>query len=86
MFIHLGRDTLVYEHEVIAIIDLDTVVDSRATQEFLELASVEGRLLRVDEHGKEKAAVLTDHGVYLSPISSSTLAKRARFIDDLPSV
>jgi len=84
MFIHLGRDTLVYEHEVIAIVDLDTIREAQATREYLELADVERRIIRVDEEGKEKSAVITDHGTYLSPISSATLMKRATFIKELP--
>lgn len=83
MFIHLGRDTLVYDKAVVAIVDLSTIGESKATQEYLELAEVEGRVIRVDDKGKEKSAVITDDGTYLSPISSSTLRKRASFVDSL---
>jgi hypothetical protein len=84
MFIHLGRDTLVYQQQIIAIIDLDTIADSPATREYIELAEVEGRIVRVDDDGKAKSAIITDCATYLSPISSVTLMKRAHFVAQLP--
>lgn len=84
MFIHLGRDTLVYQEKIIAIVDLETITDSQATREYIQLAEVEGRIRRVDEGGKAKSAVITDCGTYLSPISSVTLMKRAHFFTALP--
>lgn len=84
MYLHLGVDEMILVDDVIAMIDLDTVSDSEVSQEFLELARVEGRLNRIDKKGKETSFVLTRSGdIYLSPISASTLRKRCGFVDRL---
>lgn len=80
MFVHLGGDVIVPKTDVIAIIDIKNVEKSLATNEFLQLAMDEGIVRNVSEKGKEKAFVITTNYVYISPISSTTLFKRAEHI------
>lgn len=81
MFLHLGGDTVVNLKDVIAIMDLDVTSISKITREFLAVAEEEGFVVNVSED-LPKSYVLTeiDHEskIFISPISSATLLKRAR--------
>lgn len=76
MFIHLGGDVIIPKKEIVAIINVNTR-RSAATAEFLGLARSEKKLELIAEKGKEKSFVLTRERIFLSPISSATLKKRA---------
>ena len=75
MFLHLGSDILVRLTDVVAILDLDTALQSRDTRELLDLARTEGRV-KDPQSGPAKTIVLVDDMVYLSSISSTTLLRR----------
>lgn len=81
MFLHLGGDTVVNLKDVIAIMDLDVTSTSKITREFLAVAEEEGFVVNVSED-LPKSYVLTeiDHKskLFVSPISSATLLKRAK--------
>lgn len=76
MYLHLGNDQVISGDQVIVIVNLE---ESAAGQydNFLETARREQRLKDVSKNGKKKAMVVCDERVYLSPISSGTLYKRA---------
>ena len=80
MFIHLGGDVIVAKSDVIAIIDIKNAEEADATKEFLQVADDEGFIRSISEKGKEKSFVITSKHVYISPISSMTLFKRAEHI------
>lgn len=85
MFLHLGKDVLVEIKDVISIINIEKN-KSNITSEFLETAKDEGfiKKIGIDE---AKSLVITEIKnrsiIFLSPISSSTLYKRAGFIDGI---
>ncbi|MFZ5754451.1 MAG: extracellular matrix regulator RemB [Bacillota bacterium] len=83
MFLHLGGDTSVLLRDVVGIFDLDSIKDSPATKEFLEIARDEGLISMVGTEDKIKSFIITKEKVYYSPISSITLQKRALNIMDL---
>lgn len=76
MFIHLGGSTLALSKEVVAIIDMKMAEKSISTLEFLQIAEDEGFTVDIS-NGKPKSFVITNDCVYLTPISSTTLYKRA---------
>ncbi len=80
MYLHLGGDTVVSLKDVIAIFDLDITSISKITREFLHIAEEEGFVINVSED-LPKSYVLAEINrksrVYISPISASTLLKRA---------
>jgi len=82
MFLHLGGDTVVNLSDVIAIFDLDVTSTSKTTREFLTIAEEEGFVINVSEEDLPKSFVLAETNkkskVFISPISSATLLKRAR--------
>jgi hypothetical protein len=82
MFLHLGGNTLIKSSEVVAIINAENAMGATATKEFLKVAREEDFVAEL-EGGQFKSLVITDQKVYLSPISSLTLKKRAEFVDNL---
>lgn len=82
MFIHLGGDTLVHSKSIIMIINAENAMGANSTKEFLKKAHEKG-CVNNSEEAAAKSIVVTDKKVFLSPISSLTLKKRANFVANL---
>ncbi len=86
MFIHLGGDIVISTKDVISIMDIESSNLSNTTKEFLSIAEDEGFIRKISEDDP-KSFILTEKNnktiIYLSPISSVTLFKRAGFIDNI---
>ena len=77
MFIHLGENTVITDDEVIGIFDMDTSTVNKATRDYLSLAQKNGRVEYVN-FDLPKSFILTDEKIYVSPINTVTLNKRAK--------
>ncbi|GBD28068.1 hypothetical protein HRbin31_00080 [bacterium HR31] len=77
MYLHLGDDRVVRTAEVVAILDARLLRASEANQRFFERAAAAGQVLGHNLAGA-RSLVLTVRGLYPSPISATTLARRAR--------
>jgi len=75
MYMHLGEDYTVFLGEIIAIVNIDGLLD-KSVKDIIDLAQAEKKLCRIGEKGKEKSLIITDQYTYLSPISSLTLFRR----------
>jgi extracellular matrix regulatory protein B len=86
MFIHLGGDIVISINDVISIMDVESSNLSNTTKEFLSIAEDEGLIRKISEDDP-KSFILTEKDnktiIYLSPISSVTLLKRASFIENI---
>lgn len=84
MFLHLGEDIAVPLRDVVSIMNIRTSGFSKKTKEFLKIAEDEGFLVKISDK-KPKSFIFTIKEtqtiIYLSPISSVTLNKRAKFMD-----
>jgi len=84
MFLHLGKDVVVNLKNVIAIMDLETTTISKISKEFLAVAEEEGFIVNISDD-LPKSFIITEvdkkSKIYISPISSVTLYKRAGYID-----
>jgi hypothetical protein len=76
MFIHLGSDKIIRASELIAIFDLSIEKSSKISKQFIEQANKDKRTEVIGEE-ECKSLVVTRNKVYYSPISSTTLKKRA---------
>ncbi len=96
MFLHLGKDLVIPLKELIAIIDIESVIKSENTKNFLKVAEEEGFIYDVSEDniksyiitekinkGKKSLTKVRKSVIYSSNISSKTLLKRAGFIDNI---
>lgn len=87
MYLHLGQETVVRLDEVVGIFDMDTSTISKYSRQFLADAQKGGRVFNVSEELPKTYVVCVDGGgtetVYISQISSSTLRRRAGFVEGL---
>ncbi len=77
MFLHIGEDTLIRDKDIIGIFDMDTSTVNKATRDYLKKAEQEKRVVYVN-YDLPKCFVVTDKKVFISPINTSTLSKRAK--------
>jgi hypothetical protein len=77
MLIHLGENTVVTDKEIIGIFDMDTSTVNKATRDYLSLAEKRGRVEYVN-YDLPKSFIVTDDIVYVSPVNTATLYKRAK--------
>jgi len=89
MFLHIGGDVVIPMKNVIAILDIETTTLSKDTKEFLKIAEEEGFVEAISED-LPKSFIITEMDkkskIYLSPISSLTLQKRAGYIDAISNI
>ncbi len=74
MFLHIGENRMIPQSEIIMIGDLEKIIDSRISKEFMEYRNPKN-IENLDPE-KIKSFILTDDGIYYSIIASSTLKKR----------
>lgn len=76
MYIHLGNDILISSRDLISIINIENQINPEL-QDIIDIASVEKNIKVINKQDKVKSLVICDDYIYLSPISSTTLSKRA---------
>ncbi len=89
MFLHIGGDVVIPVKNIIAILDIETTTISKDTKEFLKVAEEEGFIESIS-NDLPKTFVITEvekkSKIFLSPISSVTLQKRANFIEGISNI
>lgn len=80
MYIHLGDNFVVPSKEVVMILDRQSSQDSSIVTEFLK--KQKGKIVQLT-NGEAKSVIVTMNKIYFSPLSSSTLKKRAQFVFDI---
>lgn len=83
MFLHIGGDFILSLKEIVAILDIEYATIMRDSRDFLREAEQSGVVISVSDDIPKSFIVTThDNGsrIYLSPISCSTLRKRANKI------
>jgi len=89
MFLHIGGDVVIPTSSIIAIFDMDTTTISKDSKEFIKIAEEEGFISTIMEE-LPKSFIITEINkkskIYLSPISSVTLLKRAEYVNDISNL
>ncbi len=83
MYLHLGGDVSVNIKNIVAIMDLETTSVSKITKEFLSFVQKNNSVINVNDDLPKSYVITFDEKetkVYVSPISSQTLLKRANNI------
>lgn len=86
MFLHIGADVEVMKKDIVAIIDIDSINNSKISNDFITNAKKEGNVFSISEDIPKSIVLLNNNKkteLYLSPISSATLQKRIDFIKKL---
>ena len=83
MYLHLGGDVCVRTKDIVAVMDMETSSTSKITREFLKITQKNSEVVSVNEDLPKSYVIVNTNGrttVYISPISSQTLVKRANNI------
>jgi len=79
MFLHIGSGILCDDHSVIGIFDLDNLTFGSKGTEFIKKAEENRKIKNIGgTFDLPKSLILTDQTLYISPITSQTLARRSR--------
>jgi len=76
MYIHLGGEKIIRAAELVAIFDISIEQSSKLSKQFVAGAQKRKDVETIGEE-EPKSIVVTKQKIYYSPISSSTLKKRA---------
>ena len=80
MYIHLGRDYVINDRDIIGIFDLETTTTSPRGREFLNYAQKNGAVVSLSDE-LPQSYILADGAVvdtvYLSELSSAAMRRRA---------
>ncbi len=77
MFLHIGAEIVIPMTDIISIVNLDNSL-SKITKEFIHGKQKQERVIYISE-SNQKSLVVTKDCLYITPISTNTLKKRARF-------
>ena len=77
MYLHIGEDTLVRDKDIIGIFDMDNSTVNKATRDYLKKAEKDKKVIYVN-YDLPKCFIVTDKNVFVSPINTGTLNKRAK--------
>lgn len=75
MYMHLGNNCVIPTKDLIAILNIEE--PSEDVLDIIEVARLDKKMINISDKGKEKALVICEDKVYMSPISSLTLYRRA---------
>lgn len=77
MFLHLGEEHMIPVKDIVLIADYESTTHSEITDEFFDMSREEGFIIDYSSDNP-RSFVLTGEIIYLSKISSKTLAKRIK--------
>lgn len=80
MYIHLGGEKIIRTSQLIAIFDISIEQSSKLSRQFVVHAQKNKEVETIGEEDP-KSIVVTQTKVYYSPISTSTLKKRAHYLE-----
>jgi hypothetical protein len=80
VYIHLGGEKIIRTSQLVAIFDISIEQSSKLSKQFVVHAQKNKEVETIGEEDP-KSIVVTEHKVYYSPISTSTLKKRAHYLD-----
>ena len=90
MYLHLGQNTVVRTEEIIGIFDMETSTISKATRQYLSDVQKKGYVVNVSEELPKSFVPCVDSQgkktVYISQISTATLLKRTKYVNELAGV
>ncbi len=80
MILNIGANKLIYKKDIVGIFDLDTATRGKETKDFLKNAEKQNKT-EMCGNDLPKAFVVTKDKVYLTTLSSASLAGRTKKAD-----
>ena len=79
MFLHIGDGNMIPVKDIVFLGDIESVTDSKITDEFLKMADEEGFIIdQTKANSKIRSFILTGEKIYYSIISTNTLEDRLK--------
>lgn len=79
MYVHIGKELIIPENEIITILDLEKMLENKNLEDILKELNLENNIINISK-GSNKSLILIKKEEkiqgYISNISSQTLAKR----------
>ncbi len=75
MYIHIGKDKVVRDTEILGVFDLDSATVSINTRNYLSNAQKEKRIKTLGYELPKSFIILKNNEVYLSPFNTSSIVK-----------
>lgn len=79
MYVHIGKDTIIFLKDIITILDLEKLLLEKDIKQILEELKIEKNIIDISD-GNNKSLIIIQKGDkiigYISNISSNTLQKR----------
>lgn len=82
MYLNIGQDTVIRDKNILGIFDLDNTTVSKATREYINTASKNGKCITVSIEELPKSFIVVAENnkkeIYISPLNTSTIFKRIK--------
>ncbi len=80
MYVHIGKDIVINSEDVIAILDIDSLIKKKNLKEVLQNLKISDNIIDVSEENRKSLIIIQKNGKnfgYITNISTTTIAKRA---------
>ena len=77
MYINIGEEYVLKEKDIIAVFDMDKATVGKITRDYLNAAQKSGKIIYAG-HDLPKSFIVTKDKVYISPLNTATVLKRAQ--------
>ena len=81
MYVHIGKDTVIKSENIIAILDVESIEKKKKLENILQNLKISDNIIDVSEKNKKSLIIIEKNKKltgYITNISSSTIAKRAK--------
>ena len=77
MYINIGEEYVIKEKDIIAVFDMDKATVGKITRDYLNAAQKSGKIIYAG-YDLPKSFIVTKDKVYISPLNTATVLKRAQ--------
>lgn len=77
MYINIGEEYVLKEKDIIAVFDMDKATVGKITRDYLNAAQKNGKIIYAG-YDLPKSFIVTKDKVYISPLNTATVLKRAQ--------
>ena len=80
MYVHIGKDMVIESENIIAILDVESLIKKKNLEEVLQILKISDNIIDVSEKNKKSIIIVNKNNKnfgYITNISTTTLGKRA---------
>ena len=80
MYVHIGKDMVIESENIIAILDVESLIKKKNLEEVLQNLKISDNIIDVSEKNKKSLIIVNKNNKnfgYITNISTTTLGKRA---------